>query len=642
VSCLGASLLRICTASFAEVSKVRKDLDKVLEIIQSSSSSNKEVVAKNLFYNACANSNLADDRQTLSSACAVEDCFLRECFLEALEAGGFGLELATLRELLASQQNSDELLLQEVRLDNLNAVVIKNGKLLENREEALEVIMKEMEAPASVEPETLRPFFLFIPVFTYPTWRLVELLLRRCWEERVLPTVDLLFEAVNVLTKGHKSAQATAEITLLRLINDAPEMWHASLAITTCGQVFVSTSSIPYSKVSPEPQASDAVRQPFPLYSEGSEVNNWSNLGTDDAQRLTLARACMSSHQGTVRDFYVASSRCCSRLLMVVELMQRTRAVRAFGLTPQGLLGTGPGNAGALLWACSSLLTISQASSHQSAGLARQRELDGMKQQGDMSQPSDELCLGTQGNDLAAKAQQIDNQPYEIACGLEMHRATNMTSEHCQINMDDLEQVCLSKSSPGSMNVMSLGKAREEVKHELSADVPQDEDLNAVELAPSESSGDETDDKLQVRLLFSECFKEDLLQPRQILMSQVNNLYKLRNGGQPLEYKKAGYEKLHDFLLDIPGLSLQGSGNRMHVRVIEHRLFEEFCKHKSANLEFPSFQKPKPVPLSSNRKFWRCLGITVAQRFWRIHFGSSGTRCFHMITFTAMTTGTEM
>ena len=50
------------------------------------------------------------------------------------------------------------------------------------------------------------------------------------------------------------------------------------------------------------------------------------------------------------------------------------------------------------------------------------------------------------------------------------------------------------------------------------------------------SEGNET--KRAVKTLFVQCFKEDLFQERQLLMSQINNLFKLRNNGEALQYKE--------------------------------------------------------------------------------------------------------
>ena len=43
--------------------------------------------------------------------------------------------------------------------------------------------------------------------------------------------------------------------------------------------------------------------------------------------------------------------------------------------------------------------------------------------------------------------------------------------------------------------------------------------------------------KRSVKTLFVQCFKDDLFQERQLLMSQINNLFKLRNNGEALQYK---------------------------------------------------------------------------------------------------------
>merc|ERR1719440_1616600 len=82
---------------------------------------------------------------------------------------------------------------------------------------------------------------------------------------------------------------------------------------------------------------------------------------------------------------------------------------------------------------------------------------------------------------------------------------------------------------------------------------------------------------LEQQAAFIECFKEELLGQRTLLLSQLNNLYKMRSG-EELPYKCSGYDKLRDFLMDIPGLSLMGRGNRMQVRLSDVPKFEAFCE----------------------------------------------------------------
>ena len=41
--------------------------------------------------------------------------------------------------------------------------------------------------------------------------------------------------------------------------------------------------------------------------------------------------------------------------------------------------------------------------------------------------------------------------------------------------------------------------------------------------------------------------------------------------------QEAGYEKLHNFLSDVAGLSLIGAGNRMELKLGDRDAFERFC-----------------------------------------------------------------
>ena len=55
-----------------------------------------------------------------------------------------------------------------------------------------------------------------------------------------------------------------------------------------------------------------------------------------------------------------------------------------------------------------------------------------------------------------------------------------------------------------------------------------------------EEPPEEDETKKDVKTLFVQCFKDDLFQERQLLMSQINNLFKLRNNGEALQYKERG------------------------------------------------------------------------------------------------------
>lgn len=107
--------------------------------------------------------------------------------------------------------------------------------------------------------------------------------------------------------------------------------------------------------------------------------------------------------------------------------------------------------------------------------------------------------------------------------------------------------------------------------------------------APSARSEREDETKKSVKMLFVQCFKDDLLQERQLLMSQINNLFKLRNNGEALLYKEAGYEKLHSFLTDVPGLSLIGAGNRMELKLGDREAFANFSNELLVGCEAGPF-----------------------------------------------------
>eukprot|EP00439_Symbiodinium_sp_Y106_P031915 s7310_g3.t2 len=148
--------------------------------------------------------------------------------------------------------------------------------------------------------------------------------------------------------------------------------------------------------------------------------------------------------------------------------------------------------------------------------------------------------------------------------------------------------------------------------------------------------GEEFETRKDVKTLFVQCFKDDLIQERQLLMSQINNLFKLRNNGEPLQYKEAGYEKLHNFLTDIPGLCLVGAGNRMELKLNDRDSFERCCGQLLVGrADLPVFDQPKPVPESFQHKvievFRRCGSREIpAKNFrdlWNCFFPHEKLQC---------------
>jgi len=111
---------------------------------------------------------------------------------------------------------------------------------------------------------------------------------------------------------------------------------------------------------------------------------------------------------------------------------------------------------------------------------------------------------------------------------------------------------------------------------------------------------------LEAQAAFIQCFREELTSDRALLLSQLNNLYKMRSG-EELPYKECGYERLRDFLLEIPGLALLGRGNRLQVKVSDAATFQEFSDRAMAmdtpaGVHGPRFQMPAPPPPAMQQK----------------------------------------
>lgn len=110
---------------------------------------------------------------------------------------------------------------------------------------------------------------------------------------------------------------------------------------------------------------------------------------------------------------------------------------------------------------------------------------------------------------------------------------------------------------------------------------------------------------LRAQVSFVDCFYDDLVNGRMVLLSQLNNLYKMRSG-QNLDYKACGYERLRSFISDIPGLTLEGRGNYMQAQISDLTALQAFVKQLETvgqaqsevneALTTPHFEKPPSIP----------------------------------------------
>jgi len=174
------------------------------------------------------------------------------------------------------------------------------------------------------------------------------------------------------------------------------------------------------------------------------------------------------------------------------------------------------------------------------------------------------------------------------------------------MNTNTQEQAYLPEPSlrpPGS-ELSRLAVAGSTQQSHMEIDLPGSSDEDEYE-------GDPESIQAQVFILqaaFVKCFSEELSSQRPLLLSQLNNLYKMRSG-EELNYKIAGYEKLRDFLMEIPGLSLIGRGNRMQVRVSDEEAFAVFKEglnqsRQDLSCQTPNFQMPAPLPESLQQKLY--------------------------------------
>jgi hypothetical protein len=111
-----------------------------------------------------------------------------------------------------------------------------------------------------------------------------------------------------------------------------------------------------------------------------------------------------------------------------------------------------------------------------------------------------------------------------------------------------------------------------------------------------------------------------MLVGREVALVQLNNLYRMRSGGIELKYRAHGYARMCDFLLEIAGIELVGTGNKMAVKVGDpaefaetaHRLTQSI-KRKAAELRRAGedtsvmeveYARPQTVPEKMLARIW--------------------------------------
>mmetsp|Transcript_31911 Transcript_31911/g.58454 ORF Transcript_31911/g.58454 Transcript_31911/m.58454 type:complete len:842 (-) Transcript_31911:117-2642(-) len=120
---------------------------------------------------------------------------------------------------------------------------------------------------------------------------------------------------------------------------------------------------------------------------------------------------------------------------------------------------------------------------------------------------------------------------------------------------------------------------------------------------------------------FISCFYEDLVQHHPLYLSNVNNLYRMRSGGRGINYQKHGYSRMAEFLAEVPGVELTGTGNQMEVKMCNSKELtacaQQVMKGLNARIQKAQqegldtsqlqlvFAQPKAVPPRILEKIWK-------------------------------------
>lgn len=597
-------ILRVCGSCLSEIAALRREVKELLDRIPADLGN-----AKALSGNSTACSDSVSPEANLRELCAVEDALLREHLVTAFQAGELSVELHDLVDRICAQSNSitlpmvREAVLDEFGRGTMQAVMLREGGVESDPRLVQAAIACELEASSTSTTVVIA----MSPTFRQPARPLLEGLLRRCELDRLAVPMDLLCEAMTALITPNSAREDRVfdEVALLKLLNDkASNTENETLDATPNGRVFVrgpSTSLPPFDGDADKASADLENLSSRADASTLKEIFHMVEEHFDIFQAVSNLRSSRKPAHDNVPS---------NLLLGLLGTLQVRGAMRALGL-PQALCECSGGD---LVWAA------------EFAGLRRTDSAVRAPQ--DVS-TMDSTILHPHGAGRVEKLEMTVLPMDSGACeysnpgdGCELADSTDCESNGLPtISLGSATQTPFCSESTGGGKDMSRFSSNATECDTMAGgdDSPSknciggDVDSTSFSAAQATTDPAAVDDviatgndeelaKNRAKTLFVQCFKDDLLESRHLLLSQVNNLYKMRNAGEVLPYKAAGYDKLHDFVVKIPGLGLQGSGNRMQVRIIERAKFEELCECTEDDPSVPVFQKPLPVPESFQQK----------------------------------------
>eukprot|EP00747_Dinoflagellata_sp_TGD_P009673 gnl/TRDRNA2_/TRDRNA2_119184_c0_seq1.p1 gnl/TRDRNA2_/TRDRNA2_119184_c0~~gnl/TRDRNA2_/TRDRNA2_119184_c0_seq1.p1 ORF type:complete len:558 (-),score=102.68 gnl/TRDRNA2_/TRDRNA2_119184_c0_seq1:98-1540(-) len=140
------------------------------------------------------------------------------------------------------------------------------------------------------------------------------------------------------------------------------------------------------------------------------------------------------------------------------------------------------------------------------------------------------------------------------------------------------------------------------------------------EASPSRKPKEPDGESMTPAEAFISCFNDDLKENQVLFLSQLNNIYRMRSGGHEINYKGHGFGRMSEFLVEIPGLELVGTSNKMAVKIRNASLYTSYAilimqgLHQRINdlrskgvdtrgLEL-AYQKPRTVPKRLLERLW--------------------------------------
>jgi len=182
------------------------------------------------------------------------------------------------------------------------------------------------------------------------------------------------------------------------------------------------------------------------------------------------------------------------------------------------------------------------------------------------------------------------------------------------------EKMCAQSSGRGGgVEPMSAGTTCQADTSNDSASGDSEDDGSMASRDGAEAT-EPAEDTLTPLEAFISCFYEDLRNDVSLLLSQLNNLYRMRSGSHDIAYRSYGYRRMGEFLAEVPGVEIVGSGNYMAAQASDHaklaeveqrvmkglrqRIEERRWNGQDVSALAITFRRPQAVPKKILARIW--------------------------------------